>query len=351
MSLPAQSPDQEVAVPPRRHTHRGDILFTIAVLLGLLVAYRVRDVLLLIYVSALFAVVLSPAIDGVRRVRLGKWRPSRGLAILLIVIAGLALLAIFVIFAVPPIFHDLQGVAADLPRRVSSQLDRIRHLPFAQNLNFSVLQENVARAMGGVVGVFKGVAGGVVAFFSWLILTAYFILDGERAFRWAMSLFPPRRRQRLESALLRAEVRVRHWLVGQAALMLILGLSSALAFGLLRIKYFYALAVIAGGLNIVPVVGPLVSLVLAATVAAFDSWTKLLGVLAFYFVYQQIENAFLTPRIMKFSVNLPPLAVIVALAMGGALAGVLGALIAVPTAAVLAVLIDEYLISRPQAAD
>jgi predicted PurR-regulated permease PerM len=115
-------------------------------------------------------------------------------------------------------------------------------------------------------------------------------------------------------------------------------------FALLQIKYFYALAVFAGVANIVPIVGPIAAVVLSGTVAAFDSWPKLAGVLVFFFVYQQIENAFLTPRIMKSTVDLPPLAVIIALSIGGTLAGVLGALVAVPTAALVAVLLDEYLV-------
>jgi predicted PurR-regulated permease PerM len=128
--------------------------------------------------------------------------------------------------------------------------------------------------------------------------------------------------------------------------MLILGLSATVVFGLLRLKYFYALGVLAGVLNIVPVIGPIASLVFAGLIAAFDSPAKLVAVLGFYFFYQQVENAFLTPRIMKYSVNLPPLAVVVALTLGGAMAGILGALIAVPTAALLAVLAEEYLVKK-----
>jgi predicted PurR-regulated permease PerM len=84
--------------------------------------------------------------------------------------------------------------------------------------------------------------------------------------------------------------------------------------------------------------------VLSSTVAALDSGTKFLGVVGFYFLYQQFENAYLYPKVMRYSVDLPPLAVIVALSIGAALAGVLGALIAVPTAAVLGVLLDEYFV-------
>jgi len=192
----------------------------------------------------------------------------------------------------------------------------------------------------------KGIVGGLFGFLSWLVLTAYFILDGERAFHWATSLFPSNRRSRLESTLLRAERRLRNWLIGQAVLMLILGISSAIVFGLLRIKYFYALSVFAGLANIVPIIGPVMSVILAGIVAAFDSWWKLLGIVIFYFVYQQVENAFLTPRIMKSTLNLPPLAAIIALSLGGALAGVLGALIGVPTAALVGVILDEYVVRK-----
>jgi predicted PurR-regulated permease PerM len=128
---------------------------------------------------------------------------------------------------------------------------------------------------------------------------------------------PGNRRPQLKFTLLRAERRL-------AILMLILGISGAVVFGLLRIKYFYALSVFAGLANIVPIIGPVMSVILAGIV----------------------ENAFLAPRIMKSTLNLPPLAVVIALSWGGALAGVLGALIGVPTPALVAVVLDEYVVRK-----
>jgi predicted PurR-regulated permease PerM len=125
---------------------------------------------------------------------------------------------------------------------------------------------------------------------------------------------PGNRRPRFEFTLLRAERRL-------AILMLILGISGAVVFGLLRIKYF---SVFAGLANIVPIIGPVMSVLLAGIV----------------------ENAFLAPRIMKSTLNLPPLAVVIALSWGGALAGVLAALIGVPTAALVAVVLDEYVVRK-----
>ena len=115
------------------------------------------------------------------------------------------------------------------------------------------------------------------------------------------------------------------------------------------ILFVLALGVLTGLLNIIPVVGAAICVALALLVAAIDSWGHVLGVAIFYVVYLQIENSFLTPRIMRNSVGLPGLAILVALLLGSALGGIPGALVSVPTAVLVAVLVDEYLVRKPQA--
>jgi predicted PurR-regulated permease PerM len=179
-----------------------------------------------------------------------------------------------------------------------------------------------------------------------LILTVYFTLEGDIAYRWAMSFFPIAYRPRLDSALRRAEVRMGKWLLGQGALMLILGVCSTVTYVVLGVRYAYALGFLTGLLNIIPVVGAAICIVLALLVAAIDSWGRVLGVAIFYLIYINVENSILTPRIMKSSVDLPGLAILVGLLFGSALAGVVGALVSVPTAVLVAVLIDEYLLYK-----
>ncbi|HXE90996.1 MAG TPA: AI-2E family transporter [Terriglobales bacterium] len=326
--------------------HRSTILFAVLVGIALYAAYLVRDVLLLVYVSALFAVVLSPILQAIQRLRVRSWQPSPGFAIIVLLMAGAGLLALFFGLAVPPIYRDIRELAQDWPRQLAAAAEKLRHLPLGVEFDPASLQQYADEAIGGAFGVFKRVAGGVFWLFSWLILTVYFILDGERTFRWAMSMVPHEHRPRLEATLLRARQRMSLWLIGQGMLMLALGVLSAIALGLLGVRYFYALAVLGGLANLVPIIGPVATVVVAGVVALIDGWGKLVGVLAFYLAYQQLENAFLTPRIMRHTVNLPPLAVITALTVGGALAGVLGALVAVPSAALAAVLIDEYLVRK-----
>ena len=136
------------------------------------------------------------------------------------------------------------------------------------------------------------------------------------------------------------------WLIGQASLMLILGAASTILYLSLGVRYAYGLGVLTGLLNIVPVLGVAVSIVLAVLVAAIDSWGRVLGVAIFFLVCLQIENSWLIPRIMKNRVDLPALAIFVALLLGSALEGIVGAMVAIPTAVLVAVLLDEYLVKK-----
>jgi predicted PurR-regulated permease PerM len=131
--------------------------------------------------------------------------------------------------------------------------------------------------------------------------------------------------------------------------MLIMGVTSTIVYLALNIRYAYALGVLTGLLNLIPVLGAALCIVLALLVAAIDSWGRVLGIAIFYLIYIQLENSFLTPRIMRNSVDLPGLAIIIALALGYALEGIVGAMVSVPTAVLVAVLLDEYLVRKDAA--
>jgi predicted PurR-regulated permease PerM len=172
------------------------------------------------------------------------------------------------------------------------------------------------------------------------------MLEGEHAYDFFLSLFPAPQRHRLNNTLKKAERKIGKWLVGQGLLMLILGVSSTIVFGLLHVRYFLLLGFLMGLFNIIPIAGGVITIVIAACVAALDSWTKMAGVLIFYAIYVNVENAILTPRIMRSSVNLMGLTVLVALLLGTALAGIVGALVSVPTAALITVFLEEYAVHK-----
>jgi predicted PurR-regulated permease PerM len=332
----------------RSRSVRANIVFAFAIALVLLIAYLMREILLLLYVSALFAVVLSPVIRGIMGLHIKSWHPGRGLAIFLLLLSVGAAATLFFAFAMPPVLHDVQLLISELPTRGPQLLDRMHRLPFISHVDLSGLYAKVQGFASNIAEyVFLSISGwagkladvGAVVF-----LTIYFMLEGDEAYHWVLSFFPKSSRERLNQTLLRADVRMGKWLLGQGGLMLILGLCSLIVFVLLKVRYAYALAVLMGALNIIPIVGAMVSMALVLLAAATDSWEKLVGVLVFYAIYAQVETSYLTPRIMKSSVDLSALGVLVALLMGSKLAGVIGAMIAVPTAVLVSVLIQEYLI-------
>jgi predicted PurR-regulated permease PerM len=330
--------------------HRSDILFFFGVFIALWLAYTVRDVLMLIYVSALFAVVLSPAIGLIQKIRFKRWRAGRGFAIFLLILALLLMGTLFAVFAFPPIYHDAEQFSADWPRHMAGLSEELKHLPFGNKVDPAELQKYAAEIVGGAGSLFLNLAGGIFGIFTAIILTAYFIIDGERTLQWVVSLFPLHHQTRLTATLLRANKRMRTWLMGQAIMMVCMGVTSLAAYYVLGLKYFYILAMYAGIADIVPIAGPISALLIAGTVAAMDSPQKVLGVIIFHAVYAQFEAAYLSPRIMRSTLKLAPAAVIIALTLGGSLAGVIGALVSVPTAALVMVLADEYLVKKKSAA-
>ena len=330
----------------RQRAVRGNIVFAFAVALALYTAWHVRDVLEIIYVSALFAVVLMPVMRAIMKLRIGKWNPGRGSAIfiLLLGVAGAASLFFFV--AMPPVIRDMREFAAEAPTRVPQLLDRIHRLPLSSHVDTAALnaklQDFASNAASYLLLSIKAWATNLFDVITGIILTIYFLLEGEIAYYWVLSFLPVDKRKRLDQTLALAEVRMGKWLLGQGSLMLVLGITSMIVFLFLHVRYAYALGVIMGLFNLIPIAGAVISMVLVVLVAAIDSWGRVAGVLIFYAIYAQVETSFLTPRIMKQSVDLVGLAVIIALLLGGALAGIVGAMVAVPTAVLVAVLLNEY---------
>lgn len=340
-----------MAMPATTRTLRSDIVFAFALILACAVAWVVREVLMLVYVSALFAVVLTPVVKFTGRLHIGRWRPFKGYAVFFLLLAIAIAFTAFGFFALPPVIRDLQQFAREMPSKLPAIMEKLKQVPFIDNLNMddlsAKLQDLVSNAATYLFLSLRDWAGSLANVVMGFVLTVYFILEGNSAYRWFLSLFPMESRNRLDAALQRARLRMDKWLIGQGSLMLILGVLSTIVYRSLNVRYAIALGVLTGLLNIIPVLGAAVCVALALLVAAIDSWGRVLGVAIFYLVYLQVENSYLTPRIMKNSVGLPGLAILLALLLGSALGGVAGALVSVPTAVLVAVLIDEYLVQKP----
>ncbi|HKD90498.1 MAG TPA: AI-2E family transporter [Terriglobales bacterium] len=323
--------------------HRSDIAFALFLGVLLYIAWVLRHALLLIYVAMILAIVLTPAVDWLTQWHIGRWQPKRGVGVVLLLVLCAAGATLFVFFAAPPLTVQARVLAQQWPQRSRELAERLHALPFAEKLD---VQATIRQSLSSVMSLFSNVGSAVAALIMLVILSAYFIVDGERAFRWFVSFFSPGKAERLVSALGRAEHRISRWIFGQLLLMLILGVVDAVVYGIMGINFFLALSMFAGLMNFIPVVGPMIGLIPAALVAATQSTGKLIAVLAFYGIYQQLDNSYITPRVMRATVNISPLAVVVALIIGAELGGILGAFVAVPTAALVEVLVQEYVINH-----
>jgi predicted PurR-regulated permease PerM len=313
-------------------------------------AYLVRDVLLLIYISGLLAIGFSPIVRLIEKQRLlpvGTRRLPRWLAILVLYVVILGTLTGIGFLVVPPIVHQGQQLWTALPDMLDkSQQFLVDQGILQQPLTF---QEAVARApvsKGGeavttVLGAIVGVIGGLFGILTILILTFYLLVESAELRASLLRLFPASRRSRIDAASRAITVKVSAWLGGQLLLGAIIGSSSAVGLWLIGVPFFYVLALISGIGELIPVVGPILAAIPAIAVAASVSGKAVLFVIIFFVVQQQFENHVLVPKIMERQVGVSAVTVIVALLIGGRLLGILGAILAVPTAAILLVLVSE----------
>jgi predicted PurR-regulated permease PerM len=313
--------------------------------------FLVRDALLLIYVAALVAIGFSPVVSAIERRRVaGRRRLPRWGAILVIYLTLIGSLVAIGMMVVPPLVMQAREFWTEVPvllQRGQRWLME-RGIGFEQLSVRDAVQQTASGtdAVGTVVGAIWGFVGGIFGLLTILILAFYFLVDSASLVRTFVRLFPRGERPRVEDACLRISTKVSAWLGGQLLLATIIGTTAALGLWLLGVPYFYVLALIAGIGEMIPVIGPLLAAIPAVAVALSVSPATALFVAVFFLVQQQVENHVLVPKVMERQVGVSAVVVIVALLIGGSLLGVIGAILAVPTAAILQVLFEEL---APQA--
>ncbi len=326
-------------------------LLSTAVTVALIWAlYLVRNTLLLIYVAGLIAVGLSPLVTGLeqqrltRRVRLPRWA-----AILSVYVVLFTAVALFVMLMAPPLAaqaRELFNAAPDYVSRAQQWLIQQGILSKEITISEAVRQSPVGGtdAVTTVVGAIWGFVGGIFGIVTILIVAFYLLIDAENILRAVVRLFPRQERARVRDALRRAGEKVSAWMTGQLMLGAIIGTTAASGLSILGVPYFSVLALIAGIGELIPIVGPLLAAIPAVVVAFSVSPATALGVAVFFFLQQQVENHVLVPKVMSHQVGISPVLIILALLIGGSLLGLVGAILAVPTAAILQVLLQELLV-------
>jgi predicted PurR-regulated permease PerM len=317
-------------------------------------AYLVRTPLLLIYVSALFATGLAPLVNKIERqrfLRIGKRRLPRPAAILVIYATVIGTLAAIGAAVVPPMVRQGEEFWKQLPVYLDQAQAKLTTWGvISPDASFKELLEQAPAGSGGAVTVLIaglwGFVGGIFGVVTILLLTFYLLVESRNVFNLFVRLFPRGERHRMSEVSGLAAEKISAWLGGQMMLGLIIGTMSAAGYFFMGVPYFFVLALIAGIGEMVPMVGPLLSAIPAVAVALTVSPGLALGVAGYCFALQLIENNFLVPKVMGQTVGLSAVTVILALAIGSELLGFVGALLAVPTAAILQVLFEELYLAE-----
>ena len=336
------------------------ILWTIAMTAAAVIilwgAYQVRSVLLILYISGLLAIGFSPIVRLIERqssLPIGSRRFPRWLAILLLYLAIIGVLTLVGVLVLPPLIDQAQAFWA----AKDEMFDRAQEFLISKGLlrEHITFREAVERAPGAggseaigrtVFSAAAGLAGGIFGLLTILIITFYLLVEAGTLRRFLLQLFPVRSRARVDAVSRAITEKVSAWLGGQLLLGAIIGTTSAVGLWLLGIPFFYVLALISGIGEMIPIVGPVLAAIPAIAVAASVSMKKALLVIVFFVIQQQIENHVLVPKVMERQVGVSAVTVIVALLIGGNLLGIPGAILAVPTAAILQVLFTEWMNTR-----
>jgi predicted PurR-regulated permease PerM len=316
--------------------------------------YQARGALLLIYVSVLLAIGFGPIVRWLERhpvLRFGARRAPRWLAILVVYVAIMGTLTIAGILVVPPLIVQSE----ELWNRLPMFLDRAQDFLMEHNLltHRITLQEAVSRAPGtpgSAVGTLATAVGRTVAglfgFVTILILTFYLLVESDALFDGFARLFPLDTRPRVLQMSRDISAKVSAWLSGQLMLAGVIGTTAAVGLYLLNVPYFYVLALVAAIGETVPMIGPVLSMVPAVLAALSVSGKTALFVALFWIAQQQVENHLLVPKVMQRQVGVNPVIVIAALLVGGSILGILGAVLAVPTVAIVQVIVEAVLEER-----
>lgn len=324
--------------------------FTVAALAALLyVLNEVRAVVLLVCIAIFLAVALGPAVDFFARRRV-----PRALAILLVYIGIFALVVGIALLIVPPVVDQVDGLSQDIPGYVDDlrandtfrELDDKYDISTELNEQAAKLPSRLGDAAGALQAVTVGVFSALIQLVTVLTMTFFLLLDGRRIADFLMRLRPERetRMRRLANEIYRSTA---GYVAGALFIATVAGVMAYIVLLLLDVPFAVPLAVLMSFLALIPLVGATIAGVIIAVVTAFTDFpTTTMIWVGFFVIYQQVENNVLQPFVYKRAVSVAPLLVIISILIGSSLLGVLGALVAIPVAAALQIIVKDLYAER-----
>ncbi|OGE30845.1 hypothetical protein A2631_04120 [Candidatus Daviesbacteria bacterium RIFCSPHIGHO2_01_FULL_44_29] len=306
-------------------------IFFIATFLGILwLLFQIKEVILILFVAIIFMSALNPIVES-----LTKRSVPKGMAIALAYVVLIGIIVGLLTLIITPLTAETSNLLFSLPQT-------IQKLAPTLGVDKAVIQQELSNASQHVLSLTLAVFSNFLTLISIAVLTFYLIIDRDRLYKLIISL-SPNQKERTEKLVLKIENKLGAWLRGQVILSLVIGTMSYTLLFLLHIQYALPLSILAGLMEVVPVIGPIVSAIPAILIAYVESPALALFVGLGFFAIQQLENHFIVPQVMKRAVGLNPLIVILAIAIGGKLLGIAGGLLAVPITVVIQIILEDFL--------
>lgn len=296
------------------------IVFFVLFLLSLNLLWQLRSLLITVFICFVFMGALNPLVNRMENAKI-----PRPLAIAILYLIILVFLSFGVAGIVPILIDQTTGLINNLPSLIENTtffgakaIDVSNQFKILENLPTSIAKVTLA--------LFSNIFSGFII----LVITFYLLIERKNLSKYSFSLFAAKGRKKTNLIIERLEKRLGSWINAQLFLMFIIGILSYLGYLIIGLKYAVPLAIMAGILEIVPNIGPIISTIFAGIVGLTISPATALLAIILGTVIQQLENNFIVPKIMKETIGLNPLVTILLIAAGSKLGGIMGAILAIP---------------------
>ena len=309
-------------------SHRT-IIFTVLFLLGLWFLYYIRGILFMLFVAFLLMTILDPLANLFVKLKI-----HRSLSIVITYILVIGILGGVIALISPVLVQETTSFVSALP----TYLSKIGLSPSAANLTSGLVQQ-----VGGVLNFTFSIFSNVFSIITVLVFSFYMLLGYSGIRSQIILLLGEEKGRRMSRLVESIEEKLGKWSRGELLLMLSVAIGNYIGYLLLKIPFALPLAVLTGIFEIVPILGPIISAIPAVLIGFGISPLTGFGAAAVAFLVNQLENYVLVPKIMQKSTGVSPLLVLVSVAVGAKLAGIMGVIIAVPFVITLQVILREYL--------
>ncbi len=318
------------------------ILKIVIIVLGVVLIYVLRDVLIALFVALVIAAALDPIVDKLQKYKIPRWT-----SVLVLLVAVFGLIGLIVFLMIPPVKSQID----QLSNNFHSILDQFENIKdFAARYNLIDSSKSFLQSLGDRLGTIAqravtsvtGAFNGLVTMITVVVLSAYLVAQERGIKQFVEALTPRKYRPYFMYLVERVQAKMGEWLRGQMILMLFVGVLTYVGLWLMGVDYALILAILAGLLEIIPIIGIPIAIIPALIISFIQSPILALFVLILYIVIQQVENHILVPKVMQKAVGLNPVFVILSLLVGYKLGGILGVILSVPAATALSVFIKDF---------